>query len=213
MTSKPRLPTDAAERKKMPLSALFDYFDLALAEVATVIYGGNKQHNPDSPTMVWDRSKSTDQADCLLRHFVERGTVDTDGLRHSAKLAWRALAMLQLEVEAATGAEPSRASINTGYDDNVLERAFGMWADESPEHGDDLGFDANGSPVGQLQPVPAVPAPNKQPEQLSFDFSSTEDRKTSLAGDAGKSAPSMPPTEAQAVGERALSALGGRIRS
>jgi hypothetical protein len=29
-----------------------------------------------------------------MRHFVERGTVDTDGVRHSAKVAWRALAPL-----------------------------------------------------------------------------------------------------------------------
>jgi hypothetical protein len=31
---------------------------------------------------------------------MERGKIDTDGQRHSAKLAWRALALLQLELEA-----------------------------------------------------------------------------------------------------------------
>lgn len=112
--SQPRLPTDPAERKKIPLSALFNYFDLALIEVAKVIYGGNIQHNPGAKTMTWDRSKSTDQDDCLLRHFLERGTLDeTDGLRHSAKLAWRALAALQLEMEKALGLPPSRASVNS----------------------------------------------------------------------------------------------------
>ncbi len=31
---------------------------------------------------------------------MERGTVDGDGQRHSAKAAWRALALLQTEIEA-----------------------------------------------------------------------------------------------------------------
>lgn len=49
--------------------------------------------------MRWAREKSPDHADCLARHLAERGTVDTDGLRHTAKIAWRALAMLQIELE------------------------------------------------------------------------------------------------------------------
>ena len=32
---------------------------------------------------------------------MERGTIDTDGTRHSAKMVWRALAVLQLELEEA----------------------------------------------------------------------------------------------------------------
>ena len=59
---------------------------------------GNDQHNPGEP-LHWARGKSMDQADCLIRHFLERGTLDTDGQRHSAKLCWRALALLQLELE------------------------------------------------------------------------------------------------------------------
>jgi hypothetical protein len=50
-----------------------------------------------------------DHDDCILRHLADRGTLDTDGVRHSAKLAWRALAMLQTELEAA-GYPPGRAS-------------------------------------------------------------------------------------------------------
>jgi len=37
-----------------------------------------------------------------MRHYLERGTIDRSdgkGLRHSAKLAWRVLALLQLEIE------------------------------------------------------------------------------------------------------------------
>ena len=51
--------------------------------------------------MRWARHKSADHADCIARHLIDRGTVDTDGVRHSAKVAWRALAMLQIELEEA----------------------------------------------------------------------------------------------------------------
>ncbi len=88
------------DRKAYPVaSGVTDYFPDALMEVAHVSYVGNEQHNPGQP-MRWDRSKSTDEADALMRHFLERGTRDTDGQRHTAKVAWRALALLQKEIEA-----------------------------------------------------------------------------------------------------------------
>ena len=94
-----QLPTDATKRKQFPIaSGVIDYFPDALAEIANVSYIGNEQHNPGTPVH-WDRSKSTDEADALMRHFVERGKMDTDGVRHSAKMAWRALALLQKELE------------------------------------------------------------------------------------------------------------------
>ena len=49
--------------------------------------------------MHWARHKSTDHRDCVARHLIEAGTIDEDGLRHTAKLAWRALALLQIELE------------------------------------------------------------------------------------------------------------------
>ncbi len=96
------LPTNAAQRKALPLATgVLDYFPDALCAVAAVSRAGNDQHNAGQP-LHWDRDKSTDHADCLLRHLLERGTVDADGHRHMAKVAWRALALLQLELEAAT---------------------------------------------------------------------------------------------------------------
>lgn len=93
------LPTDAAERKAAPVATgVVDYFPDALAEIARVSFVGNEQHNPGT-RLHWDRAKSTDESDALMRHFLERGTVDTDGMRHSAKMAWRALALLQKELE------------------------------------------------------------------------------------------------------------------
>lgn len=95
------LPTDPKARKNVPIATgVLDYFPDALAAVAEVSRIGNEQHNPGKP-LHWDRSKSTDEADALMRHFVERGTIDSDGSRHSAKVAWRALALLQKEIEAA----------------------------------------------------------------------------------------------------------------
>ena len=106
------LPTDSKARKAIPMaSGLLDYFPAALAEIAKVSFAGNEQHNPGEP-LHWSRGKSNDHADTILRHLTERGSKDSDGQRHSAKMAWRALALLQLELEAegapmARGAKPA----------------------------------------------------------------------------------------------------------
>jgi len=94
------LPTDAQERKRIPIySGVLKYFPDALTEIAKVSFAGNEQHNQGQP-LHWAREKSTDQEDTLVRHLMESGRKDTDGQRHSAKMAWRALAILQLEIEA-----------------------------------------------------------------------------------------------------------------
>lgn len=93
------LPTDAAARKSIPIATGFvDYFPDAIAAVARLSQAGNDQHHPGTP-LHWDRSKSGDESDALMRHFLDRGTFDTDGIRHSAKVAWRAMALLQKEIE------------------------------------------------------------------------------------------------------------------
>lgn len=94
------LPGSGKERKEYPIgTGVLDYFPDAIVAVANVSFVGNDQHNPGKP-LHWDRSKSGDEADTMMRHFMERGTLDTDGVRHSAKMAWRALALLQKEIEA-----------------------------------------------------------------------------------------------------------------
>lgn len=106
----PRLPVDAAARKRVPLcTGLLDYFPDALAAVAAVSFAGNEQHNPGQP-LHWARGKSMDQADCVVRHLMERGSMDIDGHAHLAKAAWRVLAALQLEIEEREGLPPSRGS-------------------------------------------------------------------------------------------------------
>lgn len=93
------ISTDAKTRKDTPIcTGVLDYFPLAMAEIARVSKAGNDQHNPGEP-LHWAREKSTDHADCVARHLLDRGKRDIDGQRHSGKMAWRALALLQTEME------------------------------------------------------------------------------------------------------------------
>lgn len=84
------LPTDAKERKAIPVySGFVAYFPRAIAEVAKVSRIGNEQHNPGTP-LHWDRSKSGDEKDALMRHILEG---------EWAQVAWRAMANLEKELE------------------------------------------------------------------------------------------------------------------
>lgn len=104
-TDRVGLPVNATERKGIPITTgVLDYFPLAIAEVARVSKAGNDQHNPGQP-LHWAKEKSTDHADCIARHLLERGSMDSDGQRHSGKLAWRALALLQTELEKERNSE------------------------------------------------------------------------------------------------------------
>lgn len=102
------ITTDKQERKNAPMATgLLDYFPLALIEVARLSKIGNDQHNPGEP-LHWSRGKSNDHADCIVRHLVERGKIDTDNVTHTAKVAWRALALLQEEMENKMSGETGR---------------------------------------------------------------------------------------------------------
>ncbi len=99
----PNLPTDDKSRKALPIfDGVVMYFPDALVEVARVSKIGNDQHNPGEP-LHWAKGKSTDQFNTCLRHQIDHRTgtrYDTDGTRHLAKAAWRALAALQLDIDA-----------------------------------------------------------------------------------------------------------------
>lgn len=97
------VPTEAKERKKFPVTTgVLDYFPDAILAVSEVSKIGNDQHNPGEP-LHWAKGKSSDHADCITRHLLDRGKIDADGIRHSAKIAWRALALLQIEIEKERG--------------------------------------------------------------------------------------------------------------
>ena len=75
---------------------------------------GNEQHNPGSE-LHWDRGKSTDELDALSRHLIDAGTLDSDGLRHSAKVAWRALANLQKEIEGENAIQAAAEAYHSKF--------------------------------------------------------------------------------------------------
>ena len=84
---------------KPPIATgVLDYFPLAIEDIAWLSHIGSQQQNPGKP-MFWDKTKSKDHPNSLMRHFLKRGELDTDGIRHSTKVAWRALALLQAELE------------------------------------------------------------------------------------------------------------------
>lgn len=104
------LPSDDASRLDFPMfDGLLAYFPNALAEVARISKIGNDQHNPGQP-MHWARGKSTDHANKAIRHLADYGKKDSRGARHTARAAWRLLALLQEEIEADEGVPLSRAS-------------------------------------------------------------------------------------------------------
>ena len=90
------------QRKSTPIySGVLAYFPLAISAVAQASQVGNDQHNPNSE-LHWDRSKSGDEINSLSRHLLDRASgekFDSDGVRHLSKVAWRALAALQKEIE------------------------------------------------------------------------------------------------------------------
>ena len=97
------LPTDSKNRKATPITTgCFDYFPDALAAVAHHSFLANEKHNPGEP-LHWSKEKSKDHADCIGRHLLERGKIDPEfGNSHTVALAWRALALLQTEIEKDT---------------------------------------------------------------------------------------------------------------
>jgi hypothetical protein len=88
-------------RKDRPIyTGVLKYFPDALLEVSRASTAGNEQHLSGEP-LHWDRTKSNDHLNSLTRHLLQVGEIDDDGVRHSAKVAWRALANLQIEIERA----------------------------------------------------------------------------------------------------------------
>lgn len=94
---------DAKKRKEIPLfRGLAMYFPNALRAISHLSLVGNQQHHKDKP-LHWDRAKSTDEPDALMRHLFDCGpnwdNKDEDGEYHATKVAWRSLAMLEKVLE------------------------------------------------------------------------------------------------------------------
>ena len=91
----------AENRKATPVySGVLKYFPDAIKEVSKCSLAGQKQHN-QGDKLYWDKSKSTDNADAMVRHLIDHDNnpIDDDGVLHLAKVAWRALAVLQIHLD------------------------------------------------------------------------------------------------------------------
>ena len=97
------LPEDDATRQLYPMAdGCLDYFPNALAEVSKISYEGNLKHNPGEP-MHWNRGKSLDHRNKIIRHTVESKPTTEQAIYHAAQAAWRALAELQQKIEDVRG--------------------------------------------------------------------------------------------------------------
>lgn len=109
-------------------AGVLQFFPDALAEVAKASTVGGVQYGHFENAPRWDRSKSLDDLESLTRHLVDRGAGvvrDDDGVRSLAKVAWRALAALQREIErervvAVADMAPDKCTELTADDKNSL---------------------------------------------------------------------------------------------
>ena len=86
-----KLPEDAKERKAIPVyTGFINYFPRAIAEVAKISLAGGIQHGQTAETLHWDRPKSGDELDAMMRHILDKDW---------AQVAWRAMANLEKYIE------------------------------------------------------------------------------------------------------------------
>ena len=107
-----KLPTNSKDRKDVPVfTGFMAYFPLAIVEVAKLSLASNEKHNPGQP-LHWSKEISNDHADCLVRHQLEHNQVDpSDGFYHDVKVAWRAMAQLQIRLEGGPLAQVLHTNI------------------------------------------------------------------------------------------------------
>jgi hypothetical protein len=129
------------ERKNTPVFKMRTrYFPKALREVTKVCVANNVRYNPDKePADInWARGKSADQLGSLDRHITEREVdgkifehidpaiaekVGFDRIYVMAEAAWRALAQLELDIEAEEAKAPAQAVLGSpkSLDESVLD--------------------------------------------------------------------------------------------
>lgn len=86
-----KLPIDAQTRKTIPAYTGFvKYFPRAITEVSRISMIGGIQHGQTPQTLHWDRAKSGDELDAMMRHILDEDW---------AQVAWRAMANLEKFLE------------------------------------------------------------------------------------------------------------------
>jgi hypothetical protein len=114
------LPNDRDARNALPVwDGCIAYFPDCWAEIAKVSVIGNKQHALGTK-LRFARDVSTDHANKVMRHMLDHQAgriMDNDGTYHLAKAAWRALAALQVAIEAQAGVSSNVEAVIQGLDD------------------------------------------------------------------------------------------------
>ncbi len=166
------LPTDAAARKNLPIwKGVMKYFPRTMAAMAAVSVAGNEQHNPGEE-LHWSRGKSNDHLDCVARHMLGAGTLDDDGQAHSAKLAWRACANCEIELDAIALREVIQDKLVAVFPDRLTATEVEQ-ADRkllqmlAPQPGDAV-------PVTFYQGVPIEYVPSFDPVDIGVEVLSVE---------------------------------------
>lgn len=92
-TTSSGLPTDAKERKAIPVyTGFINYFPKAIAAVAKLSLASAEQHGQTAETLHWNRDLSGDELDAMMRHVL-----DGDW----EQVAWRAMANLEKKLEVS----------------------------------------------------------------------------------------------------------------
>lgn len=90
------------ERKGIPVyTGFIKYFPRAIMAIARLSKVANDQHNPGEP-LHWAKEKSQDESDAMMRHLIDDiigEELDSDGILHLTKVAWRAMANLERKLE------------------------------------------------------------------------------------------------------------------
>ena len=121
------------QRKSMPIYSILRFFPLAIKQLARTIMAGQDQHiDGETQEPQWDREKSNQHMQSLTRHLTDYAsgeTIDDDGIPHLAKVAWRALAQLQMDEEADLRQDDERPDVISGTE-AAYTTSWGPFSDE-----------------------------------------------------------------------------------
>jgi hypothetical protein len=103
------LSTNSKERKETPIySGVFKYFPKTIIAIAQQSQAGHDQHYDKDEPLHWNRAKSGDDADALLRHCLDLIAAelsnDIEAMREAVgAIAWRACAVSEKILDKCDG--------------------------------------------------------------------------------------------------------------